>query len=59
MLGMQEPPYILDVALAIYFAVFLAIYETCPQYQTELKSLLNITIHGWLAGVMLVGKICA
>lgn len=49
----QEPPYILDVALMVYFAVFLAVYMELGQYLL-INGLLNITIHGWLAFVMLV-----
>ena len=38
----------------VYFAIFLALYLTMTSDQLLLNSLLNITIHGWLAGVMLV-----
>ena len=50
----KEPPYILDVALLVYFSIFLALYLTLTANQLLLNLLLNITIHGWLAGVMLV-----
>jgi hypothetical protein len=37
----------------VYFAVFLAVYMETAEYAL-INSLLNITIHGWLAFVMLV-----
>ncbi len=44
----------MDVALLVFFAVFLALWELKIEYQAKLQGLLVIVICGWMAGVMLV-----
>eukprot|EP00798_Chlamydomonas_sp_ICE-L_P014599 gene14599-20648_t len=50
----QEPPYILDVALMIYFLVYFSLYETKEEWNLDMEDYFNVTIHAWLTFVILV-----
>lgn len=51
---MQEPPYILDGALLIYYAVVFGIYAGNQAWQEGIFTYFNISLHGWVTLVMVV-----
>eukprot|EP00955_Chlamydomonas_euryale_P054364 355797-Chlamydomonas_euryale.AAC.1 len=49
---MQEPPYMLDVALLLFFVILLPIYVTRLEHRANIVAYVNIAMFGWLALVM-------
>lgn len=52
--ALQEPPYILDGALLIYYAVVFGIYAGEQTWQEGIFTYFNISLHGWVTLVMVV-----
>lgn len=50
----QEPPYVLDGALLIYYAVVFGIYAGNQAWQEGIFTYFNISLHGWVTVVMVV-----
>ncbi len=50
----QGPPYILDGAFTLFFALYCGVFFGASQHQAAMTKWVMLVMHAWLAAVMLV-----